>query len=309
MVSIIILNYNGIDFLTKCLSSLSLSKYSNTEILVVDNGSTDGSQNIVRTKFPYIKLIENNKNMGFGSGNNIGIENSKGEFILFINNDVVLEPDCINLMVEKMIQEENIGIIGAKIYVGNLKETLQYAGGKIDPSGSGILIGYLEKDFGQYDTEKNVDWVHGATFMVRRKVFSDVGFFDPIYYPIYHDEIDLCFRASIFRYEIRYLPPAKAYHFEDITSKKTYKTAFFRIRNTLIFAFKFSSPFKLFLIPWLHVRIMINGLKSPKYRFISKTGTKDLVLAYFKAYLWILSSLPLIMQHRYFSNYKVVINK
>jgi GT2 family glycosyltransferase len=298
VVSIVVLNLNGKDCLGKCLRSLFESKYENKEIIVVDNGSTDGSQDFVKSQFPSVKLIENQKNLGFGPGNNVGIKNATGDFVLFLNNDVLLDPDCIGILTTKMVQEEDIGVIGCKIYVGSLNKVIQHAGGTLDPSGSGILIGYLEKDVGQYDEEKNVDWVHGAAFLVRKSVFKDVGMFDPIYYPIYHDEVDLCYRAKKFGYKIRYEPSAEVYHFEDIGSEKTFKTAFFRIRNTLIFACKYTSAIRLPLLPFLHVKIIINGLKSPKYHNMSKLKAIDLIIAYVKAFAWILESLPIIMEDR-----------
>jgi GT2 family glycosyltransferase len=201
--------------------------------------------------------------------------------------------------VNRVQSKKDFWIFGCKIYFGHLNKVIQYAGGKLDRSGSGVLTGYFERDYGQYDQESEVDWVHGAAFAVRKNLFDKIGHFDPIYYPIYHDEIDLCYRARKSGYKVLYVPAAVAYHFENTSSERISKTAFYRIRNTLIFAFKYYPVLSLFLLPFLHAKSIANGLRTPKYKQMPKVRILSLINSYITATIWILRSLPLIMQDRY----------
>jgi hypothetical protein len=306
LVSIIILNLNRKDYLEKCLQSIYNNSYKNCEVIVVDNGSTDGSQELVRKKFPYVKLIENSQNLGFGGGNNIGIKNARGDLLFLINNDVVLDHLCIQKLVEKSLLRKDVGIFGCKIYFGHLGNVLQHAGGILDKSGSGTVRGLLEKDSGFYDIDCEVDWVHGAAMMVRREVFEKVGIFDRIYHPIYHDEIDICYRARKAGFKVLYVPKAVVYHYEEAKGLKTLKTAFLRIRNQFIFVFKFYNIRDLLKVPFYEMKMVLSRSRSPKYRAFSVDQRVKMLLAFVRAFLWVIGNLDVVLAHRY--NSKKVTN-
>lgn len=301
LVSVIILNLNRKFYLKKCLNSVLNSSYKNIEMIVVDNGSTDGSQQLVKKEFSEVRLIEINQNLGFGGGNNIGIENAMGNLLFLINNDVVLDPLCIEHLVEKALIRKDVGVFGCKIYFGYLENVLQHAGGILDRSGSGILKGLLEKDLGLYNVESEVDWVHGAAMMIRKEVFEKIGLFDLIYYPIYHDEIDLCYRARKAGVKVLYVPLAIVHHYETVKASKTLKTAFLRIRNQLIFVFKFYKLQDLLKLAFYEMKMVVNSTRSSKYENFSVGQKAEMLLALIKAFFWIIINLDILVMHRYSS--------
>lgn len=301
LVSVIILNMNRKSYLRKCLNSVLNSSYKNLEVIVIDNGSTDSSQTLVKKEFPKVKLIENQQNLGFGGGNNIGIKNARGKLLFLINNDIFLDHLCIEKLVEKAMSKEDVGIFGCKIYFGYLNNILQHAGGILDNSGSGILRGFFEKDSNLYNIEYEVDWVHGAAIFIRKRVFEEIGLFDTIYHPIYHDEIDLCYRAFKSGFKILYIPTAIVYHYESVKSLKTLKTAFLRIRNQLIFVFKFYKLKDLLKLPFYEMKMVVNSSRSSKYEDFSVGQKAEMLLALMKAFFWIILNLDILMMHRYSS--------
>lgn len=306
LVSTVILNYNGRELLRNCLRSTLRSRYPNLEIIVVDNGSMDGSQELVKREFSNVKLIENNQNLGFGGGNNIGIENASGDLLFLINNDVVLDHLCIQRLVEKALLRGDAGIFGCKIYFGYLKNVLQHAGGILDKSGSGTVKGLLEKDVGLYDIDSEVDWVHGAAMMIRREVFEKIGTFDRIYHPIYHDEIDICYRARKAGSKVLYVPKAIVHHYESAKGLKTLRTAFLRIRNQFIFVFKFYNARDLSKVPFYEMKMVLSRFRSPKYKAFSVDQKAQMLLAFVKAFLWVIRNLDVLLTHRH--NSKKVTN-
>src|SRR3972149_4098755 len=115
LISVVVLNWNGIKVLNQCLSSLETQTYTPLEIVVVDNASTDDSVNFIREKFPNVKLIVNEKNLGFGGGNNVGIQASQGRYIMMLNNDTRLDPRCIEELRRCIEESDRYGACASKI--------------------------------------------------------------------------------------------------------------------------------------------------------------------------------------------------
>jgi GT2 family glycosyltransferase len=238
-VSIIVLNINGTNDLRRCLDSIDRLSYANREVIVVDNGSTDGSQDMVRLEFPWVHLIDMKQNMGYGGGNNEGARVSRGSFLFFLNNDIILTSGCLDELIAASIRCPDCGILGCKVFYCDEAHTLQHTGGILHRSGSGIMLGQFEDDMGQYDKERRVDWVVGAAWLVRREAFRRVGGFDLIYHPIYHDEIDLSYSACRLGYNTLYCPQSVIYHCEDLEGKAaSLRRAYLRYRNKTIFMMK-----------------------------------------------------------------------
>jgi hypothetical protein len=226
---------------------------------------------------------------------------SSGDLILFLNNDVTVTKDTIERLVAKALSDPQIGILGPKICFGSMPDILQYAGGILMPNGNAILIGFLEKDRGQYDKFQDTDFVHGAAFMVRRSLFDRIGSFDTLYFPIYHDEVDLCFRAKKHGFRVVYVAEAVVFHHERMDQTKVIKTAYLRNRNRLIFALKNLPLSNVILLP-IHDFLMIfkelfkSGSKYKK--MINSTKYCEMFRQFIKAYMWVLKNLRTILHAR-----------
>ncbi|TAK50681.1 MAG: glycosyltransferase family 2 protein [Bacteroidetes bacterium] len=216
LVYCVILNLNGRALLLETLDSVLKMTYPRFEVLVVDNGSTDGSQDAVRTSYPNLVLIENGTNLGFGEGNNVGIRYAVehgAEWVILLNNDIAVEPAMLTEMMNVAISNPNIGILSPKIYFFSEPDTFWYAGGKINFL-TGIIShrGIREQDKGQYDASGETEYATGCAFLVKREVIQTVGMFDPVYFPAYTEDADWTERARRAGYSIMYVPKARMWH-------------------------------------------------------------------------------------------------
>ena len=227
MVSVIILNFNGKSkigkVLDECLSSVLNSDYPNFEIVFVDNGSMDGSVEYVKEKFnnyPNLKLLKLEKNYGYAGGNNVGFKHTDrmSKYIVFLNNDVVVEKDWLKKLVEVMESDSLIGAGQPKILNLFNKHVVDSAGGFIDYLGRSKRRGRGEIDKGQYDEVCEVFYASGAAMIVKREVLEKVGLFDPDYFLTY-EEVDLCWRVWLAGWKVVYIPSAVVYHGESMTTK------------------------------------------------------------------------------------------
>jgi len=292
LISIIILNWNGKKFLKKCLTSIIDTTYQNYEIIVVDNGSSDESIELIENEFPYVKLIKNNENLGFSKGNNIGIKNSKGNYLLILNNDTeILDKNWLNNAIKIFESDKEIGIVGCKLIYPNGK--LQHAGGKFNflkPSVS-ILKGNKEDSNKiEYNEEGVVDWVCGAAMFVKREVIEKIGMFEEMFSPAYYEDTDFCMRVRKAGYKIVYAPTIEILHYES-PSKKQYKSEYMDYilaRNDTLFLL-LHIPLKYLPIRIVLITdILISMIKwSPTYR-----------KSYFKAILWNTKNLNIIIKKR-----------
>jgi GT2 family glycosyltransferase len=207
---------NGRELLCETLDSVLQMTYQNFNVIVVDNGSTDRSQEAVRDRYPSITLLENGKNLGFGEGNNVGIRlalDHGADWIFLLNNDIKVDPDLLTELMKVAPTDDRIGLLAPKIYYYSEPNKLWYAGGKIN-YWTGIVFhrGLREEDRGQYDQIVDTEYVTGCAFLVKRKVLEIVGMFDPIFYPIYSEDADLSERTRRTGFRLVYVPQAKLWH-------------------------------------------------------------------------------------------------
>ena len=229
LVSVIVLNYNAGELLLNCIESVKKSAYKNLEIIVVDNISTDKSQKRCKEKYPDIKLIQNNENFGYCEGNNIGIREAKGDYIIILNPDTIVESNCI----EELISAYNKfgeGLYQPKILSLNEKQVLQSTGNMIHVFGFGFA-----KDKGRKDEEvdeeiKKIGYASGTCLFTSKSVLEKVGLLDSFLF-LYHDDLDLGWRASQIGINSYYVPKSKIYHVESYSLKWSAKKFYWLERN------------------------------------------------------------------------------
>jgi GT2 family glycosyltransferase len=214
--SVVVVTYNGEKYVAECIDALLGSEYSSLEIIVVDNASADGTIRNLKKYGRKITLIENDKNLGFSEGSNLGIKHAKGEIIILINQDAIVNKTSIKELVLPFLEDENIMITGSKIlYPGTIK--IQSAGGILQKNGLTNHIGYGEEDHNQYDYVREVDYVTGASMAVRRKLFEKTDLFSIIYKPAYFEELEKCLQAKKLNYKVVFVPQSVVYHHESTT--------------------------------------------------------------------------------------------
>lgn len=256
-VSIIIPHWNGIDVISECLNSLEKSTYSNYELIVVDNNSSDDSVKIIKSIFPNVILIENSKNVGYSGGCNRGAEIAKGKYIIFLNNDTVQKTNWIEPLVELLDKNKNIAAVQPKILNYYKKKKFDYAGGsggKIDflgfPFARGRIFNEQEIDTKQYDSSEEIFWASGTALLVRKSTFEEVGKFDEIFFA-HMEEIDLCWRFHLVGHEVWSEPRSVVYHKNAVTLPMyTEKKYYLNHRNSLIMLFtNYSIPLSIYVLP------------------------------------------------------------
>jgi GT2 family glycosyltransferase len=214
LISVILLNYNGEKMLAKCLPSVLQTDYDPFEVIVVDNGSIDGSRDIV-SKFQAIdkrvKLVRNSSNLGFCLGNNIGASQAKGEYLLFLNNDITVEPDWLRELVRVVDRNSSIGAAQPKMLMMDEPTIIDSTGGYMTPYGTLHNRGLLNPDRETFAPQSEVLVATGAALLVRRDIFFKVGKFDPRFF-IYNEELDLCWKIWLSGYTVVFVPAAVVYH-------------------------------------------------------------------------------------------------
>lgn len=212
-VCLVVVSYNAEALIHECLGSIRLQSYPKhmTEVIVVDNASTDATTGIVSEQFPEVELIASEHNLGFARANNLAIRRTEADFIALVNADAVLERTWLERMVQGMTSDPNIAIGGCKIYYPD--GLLQHVGGIIHGNGLTDHQGAFEQDLGQYDEPRDVDYVTGAAMMLRRGALNELGALPEEYF-LYYEETELCVRARKAGYRVVCFPDAVATHHE-----------------------------------------------------------------------------------------------
>ncbi|MFQ6086118.1 MAG: glycosyltransferase family 2 protein [Candidatus Bathyarchaeia archaeon] len=292
-IAILILNRNGKHFLKNCFDSLKNQTYPNYEVVLVDNGSTDGSVEFVRKVYPWVKLIEFDRNYGFAKGYNMAIKQTQREYLVLLNNDTEVTKDWLYELVKPMLKDERVLACGSRIMFYDRRDTLQHAGIKITPMGGGYDIGYLERDRGQY-LERPVGAVSGASMLVRRSAFVNLGGFDEDFFA-YHEDTDFCWRAWLFGYTVLYVPTSAVYHIVGGTAGERVSSLriFFGRRNRLMSLLKNFEPRNV--AKALIITFLYDIARS--FLFI-RSRLHHALIDVFRAHVYILKNLRLIIVKR-----------
>lgn len=276
-VSIVTVNFNQPKVTEELLASIAAkSNYPDLEIIVVDNGSTQDHTHEWRIKYPDAKFIRSDKNLGFAGGNNIGIRDAKGDYLLLINNDTEITEGLVEQLADVLDKHPEAGLVSPKIRYFDQPDTLQYAG--YTPmnyyTARNNCIGQFEKDNGQYDNRTGeVAFGHGAAMMVRREALDKAGFMAENYF-LYYEEMDWCEHIRKAGYTIRLNMQALIYHKESVSvGRNSALKEFFMNRNRILFIRR-NCPFKIRAIFWPYFllvvtpRNMLNYIKGRQWDFI-----------------------------------------
>ncbi len=238
-VTVLILNWNGRQLLSRSLAALLDLDYPAYRVVVADNGSTDDSTAYVRDAFPAVSVIELGQNLGFARGNNaaLALLEQNSDILVLLNNDVYVRRDWLAELVTPFA-DPSVGISGGKLLYPD-GERIQHAGGELDyPLAYSRHYAYREVDRGQVDKRREVPYVTAAAMAIRWPVAEELGLFDQDFSPYYFEEVDLCYRAAAAGFQVVYVPEAVAIHHESFSTKKRERElgyAFHRNRLRLVF--------------------------------------------------------------------------
>lgn len=265
-VSIIIVNYNQKQMTLDCLKSLKSITYTNYEIILVDNNSHDGSAEAVIKQYPKVKILKNSENKGFAGGNNVGLKESTGDYILLLNNDTKVTPGFLEPLIEDFTGIKDLGIVQSKMFVMDKPNLLDSVASFQTYTGFLYHQGYLDTDKPEYQDFLYSFSAKGACMMIDRRVLK-LGLFDDSYFA-YFEETDLCWRAWLLGFKVGFEPRSVIFHKMGVTSSKmnrafiNYHSFKNRIRtiikNTSLFTIAWMLPLHLLLCIILAIYFLLN---------------------------------------------------
>jgi GT2 family glycosyltransferase len=245
-IAIVILNWNGRKLLESFLPSvIEHSPAGRSEIIVADNGSTDGSIPFLQERFPSVGIIPLDKNYGFAEGYNLALQQVEAEYAILLNSDVEVTAGWLDEPVSLMENDPSIACVQPKIRSWRNRPFFEYAGaagGYLDRYGypfcRGRLLHIVEEDLGQYDTQADVLWATGACLFVRTGIYRSVGGLDPRFFA-HQEEVDMCWRMRCRGYRLVYTPRSVVYHVGAATlAAENPRKTFLNFRNSLLMLYK-----------------------------------------------------------------------
>jgi GT2 family glycosyltransferase len=238
IINVIIPNLEGEKLLPICLASLRRQTFQDFDTTVVDNGSHDGSLDLLREEYPEVRVIALDRNYGFASSVNRGIEETTSEFISLLNNDIELDSKWLEELYRVLIEHLEAGACGPKVMRYWERNRINILGIRQNSDGEVESIGSGEIDLGKYEEVQYVFGVNAGASLYRRKMFEDIGLFDEKFFATFED-VDLSFRAQLAGYKALYVPKAIAYHMVGTTMKRRkYYGTYLHNRNKILFFYK-----------------------------------------------------------------------
>lgn len=225
LVSIIVLNWNGERVIRSSLNSIRKLDYPNTEAIVVDNGSTDTSIDMIVNEFPDFRLVKNERNLGFSAGMNVGIRESRGDLVLLYNNDAIAHPKSLSAMVKTILSEDGTAVVGGLILYDDPKDVIESRGGRFDlitgviwaeGNGERLRTGYLPDERLVTDLE----YVSGCVLLIRKEAIQKIGLFDE-QVVLWSQDLDWCLKAKRAGFKCVLNPSAMIWHIGSYSSRRT----------------------------------------------------------------------------------------
>jgi GT2 family glycosyltransferase len=280
---VVVLNYNGRRYLDACLEALLAQEVDGGfEVVLVDNASEDGSAAHVRAKFPGVCVIESPVNLGFAGGNNLGIEQARGEHVVLLNNDTRVRSGWLRALVETAETAPDIGAVTSKLVFMARPDTIQNAGSLVLTDGSGGDRGTGERDFGQYDSREEVFAACGCATLLTRHMLDDVGLLDSTFF-VYYEDTDLSWRMRLRGWRIIYEPTAVVEHVHTGTSGEWSPFFTFHVDRNRLFMIIKNAPARFTLRAYGRygvlvargiARAIIRDLRPPSQALSGPTGVR-----------------------------------
>jgi hypothetical protein len=277
-VSVVVLNYNGLEYLKNCFDSLKQTNYPNFEVIMVDNRSTDQSVSYTKKFYPWVKIIDSGSNSGWAVGNNIGIKKANGKYIVLLNNDTICEPDWLSKLIDIAESDKKIAVVGA------LEWPLR-----------GEVSKVAQNKF-PYKIEE-VATASGAAMMVKREVFEKIGLFEEKYF-IYWEDTEFNYRAILTGYKVMINYNSVVHHvFGGYTGKReSERWIYEKVKNRLHLHLKIMNIFYLLYFFTSEIcKMLFHFLKLPYSIF---NGNPNVLRAYFKAWTWFIKNFKFTMKER-----------
>lgn len=276
-LSIITVNYNGLKDTCALIDSITFNE--DMEVIVVDNGSKENEASILQDRYPNIKVIRNDKNLGFAGGNNLGIKAAKGKYLFLINNDTVFKEFNLDVLIKRLESSPKIGMVCPKIRFAWANNPIQFAG--YTPLSTITIrnkaIGYGEEDKGQYNTPHQTPYAHGAAMMLKREVLDKVGLMPECYF-LYYEELDWSMMMTRAGYEIWYEPASTIYHKESqSTGQNSPLRTYYITRNRLLIVKRNWSGFTKYL-SYFYLIVIVATRDIIKYTFRGQLGLTSAVI-------------------------------
>jgi GT2 family glycosyltransferase len=312
--SVVIVNWNGRDYLETCLESLAKQTLRDFEVWVVDNGSRDGSVEMIRNRFPWVGgIIENEENLGFGVANNQAIRRCRGRHVVLLNNDTEVEEGWLAALVARAESGPRVGMCASKILNFDRRDEIDNTGHLLYRDGLNRGRGRLEIDRGQYDGETEALFPSGCAALYRRAMLDEVGLFDDTFFA-YGDDTDLGLRGRLAGWTCAFAPAARVYHrYSATTGQYSPRKAFLVERNRVWVAVKtFPLPMLLVSPFYTAARFALQAYgaltgRGAAGRFTSQYSCWSLVGVLVKAYWAAVAGLhhPLMERRRILGGRKV----
>jgi GT2 family glycosyltransferase len=303
--SIIILNWNGHHLLEECLDSVFAQTFRDFETIVVDNGSTDGSLELLRTRYrDHVRLISLPKNFGYGGGNNRGIEAAKGKWIVFLNNDTQSDPRWLEELIGAASRHPDVAVFACKVLNYFRRDEIDTVGHLLYPDGINRGRGRLEKDLGQYDREEEVFFPSGCAAAYRKDLLDAIGGFDESFFA-YGDDTELGLRARLFGARCLLAPTAVVYHKYSETSGTYSEYKVYQVERNRVWVLLKYFPLRWILLsPFYtigrmthHTIAALRG-QGASGRFTEKGSTWGLFRIVLRAYRDALARMPAVLAER-----------
>jgi GT2 family glycosyltransferase len=305
VVSVIVVNWNGEPYIAECVDSLLAQTYPRTEIIVVDNASTDGSVGLLRNRYgPKIRLIVNRENRGFTGGNNDGMAQAAGDYVALINNDATADPGWVAALVREAELDPRVGMCASKIVVYDDRTVIDSAGLLLSRDGLGRGRGRLERDGDRYDHPEDALMPSGCAALYRRAMLDEIGTFDESFF-MYCEDVDLGLRGLVAGWRCRYVPDAVVRHRYSASAGKYSMRKVFLVERNRVWVMLKSFPWPLIALSvpwtaarlWWHAYAVWRGLGGAG-RAAESASVTAMVATVLRAYAAALAAAPAVLRRR-----------